>query len=164
MALFATLRARRRIRKANRTGQPTLDLSGLGLVTVPIEVGQLTNLQTLDLSGNKLTGLPAELGQLTNLQTLILDSGYADRVSMALTVLGDLLAGRGDVAGARAAYQQAIDSGHPDDAPMAMVNLGTLLEVASRFWWKSGGRGLPLTASYAAGVTGWSTTSSSRDG
>ena len=31
------------------------------------------------------------------------------------------------MAGARAAYQQAIDSGHPAAAPMARVRLGLLL-------------------------------------
>ena len=44
--------------------------------------------------------------------------------------LGVLLQEQGDVAGARAAYQQAIDSGHADDAPMAAVNLGILLAGA----------------------------------
>jgi predicted negative regulator of RcsB-dependent stress response len=38
-----------------------------------------------------------------------------------------LLANEGDVEGARAAYQQAIDSGHPDEAPRAAVGLGNLL-------------------------------------
>ena len=31
------------------------------------------------------------------------------------------------MAGARSAFQQAMDSGHPDVAPMAAVNLGLLL-------------------------------------
>jgi hypothetical protein len=38
--------------------------------------------------------------------------------------LGDRLNKQGDVDGARAAYQQAIDSGHLDLAPKAMNNLG----------------------------------------
>jgi tetratricopeptide (TPR) repeat protein len=41
--------------------------------------------------------------------------------------LGQLLAEQGDVAGARTAYQQAIDSGHPDWAPEAAYNLGLML-------------------------------------
>jgi Tfp pilus assembly protein PilF len=41
--------------------------------------------------------------------------------------LGLRLAEQGDVAGARAAYQRAIDSGHPDAAPMAARYLGFLL-------------------------------------
>ncbi|HEY5016266.1 MAG TPA: Swt1 family HEPN domain-containing protein, partial [Streptosporangiaceae bacterium] len=36
--------------------------------------------------------------------------------------------GQGDVAGARAAYQQAIDSGHADAAPLAACSLGRLLD------------------------------------
>jgi TPR repeat protein len=38
-----------------------------------------------------------------------------------------LLEGQGNVVGARAAYQVAIDSGHAEAAPMAAVNLGVLL-------------------------------------
>jgi hypothetical protein len=38
------------------------------------------------------------------------------------------LAGRGDVQGARAAYQRLIDAGHADAAPMAAFKLGLLLE------------------------------------
>ena len=43
------------------------DLQG----TIPVELGQLTNLDSLNLSGNQLTGnVPQELGQLTNLKGL----------------------------------------------------------------------------------------------
>jgi len=48
----------------------TLDLSGLNLSQVPVELGQLTNLQRLALSSNQLSQVPVELGQLTNLQQL----------------------------------------------------------------------------------------------
>ena len=41
--------------------------------------------------------------------------------------LGLLLAERGHVEGARAAYQSAIDSGHAEAAPGAAVGLGVLL-------------------------------------
>jgi predicted negative regulator of RcsB-dependent stress response len=41
--------------------------------------------------------------------------------------LGLRLAKQGDVAGARAAYQRAIDSGHAEWAPEAAINLGVLL-------------------------------------
>jgi predicted negative regulator of RcsB-dependent stress response len=40
--------------------------------------------------------------------------------------LGRLLAGEGDVAGARAAYQQAIDSGNQDAATIARQALDAL--------------------------------------
>ncbi len=56
-----------------------------------------------------------------------LASGQTDQAPMAAFNLGYLLEGQGDVAGARAAYQQAIDSSHPEFAPMATVNLGNLL-------------------------------------
>jgi tetratricopeptide (TPR) repeat protein len=42
--------------------------------------------------------------------------------------LGALLAGQGDVAGARAAYQVALDSGNPEWKPTAAYALGLLLE------------------------------------
>jgi len=41
--------------------------------------------------------------------------------------LGDALREHGDLDGAQAAYQQAIDSGHAEWAPAAMVRLGALL-------------------------------------
>ncbi len=54
-----------------------LNLSGLNLSQVPIELGQLTNLQRLDLHSNKLSQLPVELGQLTNLQELRIDDNLS---------------------------------------------------------------------------------------
>ncbi len=47
-----------------------LDFSENHLITLPAEIGKLTNLQQLNLSGNQLTTLPAEIGKLTNLQQL----------------------------------------------------------------------------------------------
>ena len=44
-----------------------LDLSGLGLKSLPPQVGNLTNLTFLDLEHNELTALPSEIGYLTNL-------------------------------------------------------------------------------------------------
>ncbi|MGH3843952.1 MAG: tetratricopeptide repeat protein [Pseudonocardiaceae bacterium] len=51
---------------------------------------------------------------------------YPDEASEA-NHLGLQLAEQGDVAGAQAAFQRAIDSGHTDQAPMAAWNLGVLL-------------------------------------
>src|SRR4051812_3130266 len=45
-----------------------LDLSKLGLTSLPLEVSQFVHLHKLDLSQNKLGKLPAELGQLSQLQ------------------------------------------------------------------------------------------------
>ena len=55
-------------------------------------------------------------------------SAQYDVAPTAACNLGILLAEQGDVAGARAAYQQAIDSGHEDWAPIAAEKLGGLLK------------------------------------
>lgn len=47
-----------------------LDLSGLGIGTVPEELGNLSNLRFLGLAKNGLTSLPAELGKLFMLEEL----------------------------------------------------------------------------------------------
>ncbi|MEH2468140.1 leucine-rich repeat domain-containing protein [Nostoc sp.] len=62
------------IKQAVRDQVTELDLSGKGLTTLPLEIGQLTNLQFLDLNNNKLSSLPPEIVQLTNLQFLDLGS------------------------------------------------------------------------------------------
>ena len=62
--------ALKRIEAARAGGHDTLDLSGLGLTSVPPEIGQLTELTELDLSGNQLTSLPSEIGQLAELTEL----------------------------------------------------------------------------------------------
>jgi len=54
------------VSEASRNVRRLLDTNSL--VSVPQEIGNLTNLRSLDLSNNKLTGLPAEIGQLINLQ------------------------------------------------------------------------------------------------
>ncbi len=64
--------ALRRIRIAETTGTKSLDLSDLGLATLPPEIGSLTALQRLDLGGNQLTTLPPVIGSLTALRRLIL--------------------------------------------------------------------------------------------
>ena len=48
---------------------------------------------------------------------------------MAALKLGDLLNKQGDVEGARAAYQLAIDSGNTKVASMAALSLGTMLDA-----------------------------------
>jgi len=47
--------------------------------------------------------------------------------AIAALKLGDRLAEHGDLQGASAAYQQAIESAHPDAGPVAAANLGVLL-------------------------------------
>ena len=43
-----------KIRHAKRANQKVLDLSGMGLSEVPIDITQLTMLESLNLSNNKL--------------------------------------------------------------------------------------------------------------
>jgi internalin A len=62
--------AEQRIQNALQFGAVELNLSELGLTTVPDVISQLTNLQKLNLSNNKLTSLPEVVAQFTNLQTL----------------------------------------------------------------------------------------------
>ncbi|EGC30717.1 roco6, ROCO family protein [Dictyostelium purpureum] len=52
------------------TGDPVLDLSGLGMCVVPPILGELTHLTHLDLSGNCISVLPPELSKLTELVRL----------------------------------------------------------------------------------------------
>jgi Leucine-rich repeat (LRR) protein len=77
--------ALRRIEKVRRERTTVLDLSRLGLTSVPEQIGQLTALQHLNLSGNKLTVVPEILGQLTALQWLELDE---NRLAGVLDMLG----------------------------------------------------------------------------
>ena len=49
-----------------------LTLWSNSLKSIPIEIGQLTQLEGLDLSGNPLTELPKEIVNLTNLKKLYL--------------------------------------------------------------------------------------------
>ncbi|MBN2562087.1 MAG: leucine-rich repeat domain-containing protein [Phycisphaerae bacterium] len=65
--------AKWRIQKAARTGAASLNLSDLGLTSLPPEIGGLANLTELDLRGNRLTSLPPEIGGLANLTALRLD-------------------------------------------------------------------------------------------
>ena len=48
------------IKEAARSQQTELNLSGLGIIALPPDIGQLVNLQDLDLQNNQLTALPAE--------------------------------------------------------------------------------------------------------
>ena len=66
--------AERRIRVALKEKSTTLDLSALGLESLPESLGHLIHLQELALINNKLTTLPEWLGLLTDLQVLFLIS------------------------------------------------------------------------------------------
>ena len=61
-----------RIDRAALEEASELDLSGLGLRSLPPQVWNLTNLTFLNLEHNELTALPSEIGYLTNLTGLVL--------------------------------------------------------------------------------------------
>jgi len=62
--------ALQRIRQAKETNAETLDLSNLGLESLPAELWELTNLKKLSLFSNNLTALPNEIRQLADLVSL----------------------------------------------------------------------------------------------
>jgi internalin A len=59
-----------KIRHAKRGNERQLDLSGMGLSEIPVDIVQLTMLETINLSNNKLTSL-RRLEQLPNLREII---------------------------------------------------------------------------------------------
>ncbi len=67
-----------RIEKARKEGATSLNLSGLGLMTLPESIGQLTQLQSLSISNNQLTTLPESCAALSNLNRLILGDSLGD--------------------------------------------------------------------------------------
>lgn len=68
----------------------SLDLSNLGMDTVPQEVYKLTKLRKLDLSGNNLDALQSDIRNLAGLQTLYLNGNRFVRVPGELYELSDL--------------------------------------------------------------------------
>ena len=63
-----------RIKRAEREGSSSLDLSYNELKSLPPEISQLTNLTSLDLSYNQLSVLPPEIENLLRLETLDLEN------------------------------------------------------------------------------------------
>ena len=58
-----------KIRHAKRGNERSLDLSGMGLSELPIDITQLTMLESINLSNNKLTNLK-RIEQLPNLREI----------------------------------------------------------------------------------------------
>ena len=46
-----------KIRHAKRGNERSIDLSRMGLISLPIDINQLTNLESINLSDNRLTNL-----------------------------------------------------------------------------------------------------------
>lgn len=67
-----------------------LDLSGLGLTTLPPEIGQLANLALLNLSENQFTALPLAITQLTNIKTLDLHKNQLNTLPPEIAKLSKL--------------------------------------------------------------------------
>ena len=66
-----------------------LDLSNNQLAFLPVEIGQLVNLEILDLYYNQLTFLPVEIGQLVTLQYLNL---FNNQLTFLPVEIGQLVA------------------------------------------------------------------------
>ena len=81
--------AQRRIDACREEGGRHLDLSHLGLCTLPLDLGQLKGLTWLILQGNQLRTLPQEIGQLTALTSLDVSS---NKLSTLPAEIGDLTA------------------------------------------------------------------------
>jgi internalin A len=80
----------RRIQQATSSKARSIDLSNLGLTTVPEAVRQLDNLRTLDLSGNQITAIPEALRQLANLLELYLGNNQITAIPEAVGHLANL--------------------------------------------------------------------------
>jgi internalin A len=74
MTVATTSRVKRAIDEARNKKLEELDLSGMGLRSLPTSIRKLTSLSTLHLSGNELTTLPSWIGEMGQLRELHLAS------------------------------------------------------------------------------------------
>jgi internalin A len=79
-----------RIQDAIKTGVKELDLSGSGIVELPAEISNLSNLTTLDLSNNNLATLPETITKLINLKELDLSNNNLTVLPIEILSLGSL--------------------------------------------------------------------------
>lgn len=87
--IVAFAEAERRIEAAFRKKEVTLDLSRLGLTSVPDSLGKLERLEILFLYDNRLTSLPESLGQMHMLGALFL---FGNRLTSMPKSSGNLAA------------------------------------------------------------------------
>ena len=83
--------------------------------------------QTEAVPSEVKAALERRLDRLPDLER-VREFNHSGESPMAAYYLGTLLQEQGDVRGALAAFQRAIDSDHPRAAPMALMKLGVLLQ------------------------------------
>jgi C-terminal of Roc, COR, domain/Ras of Complex, Roc, domain of DAPkinase/Leucine rich repeat len=62
------------------TTSVSLDLSGLGLTSLPPEITQLIALESLDLNNNRISAIPLEIIQLSALRIIILNNNQIEEI------------------------------------------------------------------------------------
>ncbi len=67
-----------------------LDLEDRQLKTIPIEIGQLTNLKKLNFNENELKEIPKEIGKLTNLEELYISGNMLTTIPIEIGKLTNL--------------------------------------------------------------------------
>ncbi len=82
--------AERRIATEKEKGERNLDLSGLGLTTLPLSIVQLRDLRRLSVEENRLRILPEFLGELTNLTILDVEENELEELPNSLGNLSNL--------------------------------------------------------------------------
>lgn len=82
--------AANKILQAYQNHASSLDLKGLGLKTLPNEIGRLSSLEMLDLNDNKIEQLPAEIGNLSGLKVLYLYGNQLEDLPPTFSKLSQL--------------------------------------------------------------------------
>jgi len=121
------------------TTEMHLDLSNLGLTTLPLEIGQLRELKTLDVSGNHLTTLPPEIGMLRELKrlnvsrnqltTLPPEIGKLGAMSILTAVDTQLTALPGEIGNLTALRELCLNSSQIATLPREIGELSSLREL-----------------------------------
>ena len=70
--------------------ETSLELSNLKLTSLPVSIGNLSNLQRLHLENNQLTHLPESIGNLNNLETLSLGTNQLTHLPVSIGNLSNL--------------------------------------------------------------------------